>query len=241
MFSFFKKKPDIEFVDTLRNSYQTVPIMRAKDVKPTTFSVQKKKYEKHLFPHCPGMIDYAELGYIVPAWVDIHILANKAGVTCFIGSGKRGDGGHARPREMDARFIDGAFKTEDGITPTVLHIGSPWSVFCRKNITAMILPAFYHSTFLDDLHIIPGTVDYQKFAQMNLICMPKRACKIHIKVGEPLLHIIPFENKTISAGYGPGTQEQLDAYKNEIPGTTVKQYYRKNMATKKEYGLNQEA
>lgn len=239
MFSFFKKKPDIEFVDTRRTAYQVTPVMRAKDVKTNTFYTQKKKYGMHKFAHCPGMIDYAELGYIIPAWVDIHILANKAGITHFIGSAKRGDGGYCQGRDMDAKLIDGAFKPQDDIPTSALHFGSPWSVFCRKNITAMIMPAFYHSTFLDDLQIIPGTVDYQKFHQLNLICMPRRACEIHIKAGEPLLHVIPFENKTLSAGYGPGTQEQLDRYTNDIP-TAEKQYYRKHMHSQKEYNLNEE-
>ena len=80
IFDFLKKKKDLEFVDTKRTAYQTYPVMRAVDVKPRTFEYQKNKYKKHLLPHCPGMIQYAEMGYIIPAWIDIHIKANKAGV-----------------------------------------------------------------------------------------------------------------------------------------------------------------
>lgn len=236
IFDFFKKKRDLEFVDIKRTAYQTFPVLRASDVKPKTFEHQKNKFQKHLLPHCPGMIQYAELGYIIPAWIDIHIKANKAGVAYYIGSDERGARGYEEGRHMDPDIIDGVIEPEDGVPLTALNFASPWGIFARGNVTALLLPALYHSTFLDDLLVLPGSVDYQKFHTANFICVPKRECEIHIKAGDPLLHVIPFWNKEFNAGFGPGTQQQVDKYNNEIPGD-VKQYYRKYHMLKKVFRL----
>ena len=238
-FPFVKKQKDLEFIDTLRMSYLTHPIQKAADVKPRTFEHQKKNYGKHILPHCPGMHAYAELGYIVPAWVDMHILANPAGVVWRIGSESRGGRGFEPGRPMDAKSLEPQFEVQDGIPPSVINFGSPWSVFAAKDISCMIMPAYFHADFLEDIHVIPGIVDYQKFHTMNFICMPKRKCKVHIKAGDPLLHVIPIYNKKIVAGYGPGTDTQLDETRNEIPDDTA-QYYRRNQMTKKEFNLENE-
>jgi hypothetical protein len=237
IFDFLKKKKDLEFVDTKRTAYQTYPVKRAVDVKPRTFEYQKNKYKKHLLPHCPGMIQYAEMGYIIPAWIDIHIKANKAGVAHYIGSDERGARGYLPGRVMGADVIEGIFEPEDGVPLTPLNFGSPWAIFAKGNVTALLMPAFYHSNFLDDLYILPGSVDYQKFHTVNFICAPKRECEVHIKAGDPLLHVIPFWNKEFNAGFGPGVQEQLDVYENNIPGDD-KQYYRRYQMLRKVFRLS---
>lgn len=236
--SFFNKRKDIEFVDAKRMSYLNHTVQRACDVRTTTYDTQLKKYGKHVMPKCPGILDYAQYGYIIPAWVDIHIMANKAGVTWYIGDrGPRGDRGFDNGVRMEAHFVDGAFDFADGIDPTAIMFPSPWKIFTNKNISAMLMPPVYHAKYLDDLHVVPGIVDYKDFSVVNFICMPKRECHVHIKAGEPLLHIMPFVNKQISAAYGPATEEQVDSTMNQIPGDD-KQYYRKYMAVKKQFKIN---
>lgn len=237
IFDFFRKKRDLEFVDTKKTAYQTFPVMRAIDVKPRTLDIQKSKYQKHLLPHCPGMIQYAQLGYIIPAWVDIHIMANKAGVSHYIGSDNRGTRGYLSGREMDSNIIDGLVAPEDGVPVKPIIFGSPWAIFAKGNITALLLPAYYHSEFLDDLEVLPGSVDYKNFHTANFICVPKRKCEVHIKAGDPLLHVIPFWNKEFNAGFGPGTDAQTDKCINEIPGDD-NQYYRKHQMLKKVFNIS---
>ena len=50
------------------------------------------------------------------------------------------------------------------------------------------------------------------------------------------MHVIPFWNKDMLAGYGPGTDIQIDSTLNEIPGD-IKQYYRKYYLINKIYEL----
>lgn len=239
--SLFKPKKDLEFVDTHKLTYHNFTVERACDVKPLTYKVQREKYGKHLMPVCPGIMDYTQYGYIIPAWVDIHIMANKAGVSWYIGDkGPRGDRGFANGNRMEAQIVDGAFTVEDGIAPTPILFASPWKIFANKNISAMIMPPIYHATWLDDLHVVPGIVDYSNFNAVNFVCMPKRECTVHIKAGEPLMHIMPFLNTGISASVGPATNLQTDKSNNMIPGND-KQYYRKFMQVKKSFKINKES
>ena len=232
----WQQKRDIEFIDSSRKIYQHYPIMRAKDVKCNSFDSQKEKHGAYKFPLCPGLFDYSQLGYIVPAWVDIHIMANKAGTNAALGSQIRGDRGFSPPSNMSTDIVDGIINLEDDIPLGVIKFDCPWKIFGHGNISALLLPAVYHSTFLDDIHVWSGIVDYKKFHVSNFIISAKRKCSVHIKAGEPLLHIIPLWNKDMLAGYGPGTDIQIDATKNEIPGET-KQYYRKHYMINKIYKL----
>jgi hypothetical protein len=238
MWPFNKKQRDLEFIDSSKITYPRFPIMMAKDVKPSCYEYQKNKYGKVEFPRCPGMIDYARLGYIVPAWTDIRVMANKAGIMTSVGSAKRGNPGFDNARRMETNIMDGYTSKDPNITPVPLLFGSPWKIFTPHNLSVLIMPAVYHSTFLEDLDVWPGVVDYNKFHTMNFICSPKRECDVTIKAGDPLLHLIPFENKEILAGYGPPSPEQEAIAGNQIPSGDT-QYYRKFFMYAKKFLLSE--
>ena len=236
MWPFKKRELDIEFVDSTQQAFMRTPVIRASDVKPRCYAPQKEKFGKVRFPQCPSMIDYARMGYIIPAWADIHILANKAGVSYRLGSKDRGSP-FAAGRPMDANIIEGVFEPEDDVPLTVIHFGSPWNIFAAKGVSALLMPATYHSDFLDDLVILPGVVDYEKFHTVAMICAPRRACDIHIRTGDPLLHVIPFRTEDIKGGFGPATIEQRGMVGNQIY-TGGPQAYRKMYQTIKKFTLS---
>lgn len=226
IFSKKSKKPDIEFVDVSRRAYNYNPVQMAKDVPSHFTQHQIKKYGSLKFAHCPGMIDLKNYGYIIPAWDDINIMANKSGSLATIGgqNAKR-QTPFRQPGRMSNDIGDGVFEPTD-IPYETLHIGSPWKIIPHnKRISVLALPAFYHSNFLDDIYIYPGIVDYGKFCDINVICSPKRPCNITIKAGQPLLHIIPFYGQEITGGYGPATEYQEDQADSFV--STGKQFYRK--------------
>lgn len=221
-----QKPLDIQFADTTRLAYPMHPIQMAKDIKPLCHKKQMTKYKKYLFSHCPGMIDYAQYGYIIPAWDDIHIISNKAGVSTRLGGNGKRHTLFAAARKMDATIVDGIFNPDyDGLAQPV-HIASPWAAIVNnKHMSLFLLPAVYHSPFLDDLFVYPGIVDYGKFTSLNFIFATKRDCNITIPAGTPLMHVVPFEAKGITAGYGPADDYQIDKSKSII--STSKQFYRK--------------
>lgn len=220
-----KPKHDIEFIDTTRLVYQMHPIELAKPIRPFFYKDMMQKYGEYHFARCPGMIDLKNYGYIIPAWDDIHIMANKAGSVVHVGGGSR-PSPFLKARQMDARVVDGFFHP-DGVPMQIWHVGSPWSIFVHnKNVSAAVMPAFYHSPFLEDLQVFPGLVDYnEKFTTINFIFAAKRPCEMTIKVGTPLLQVLPFESKNLTAGYGPADDYQIDQAKSIFSST--KQFYRK--------------
>ena len=224
---FWKKPelPDIQFLDTKRLSYQVHPIVSAKEVPAYFQAAQIKNQGRFRWADCPGMIDLKNFGYIIPAWDDIHIIANRAGVKVLIG-GKRGTG-FDTAKMMEADICDSIVTPEDNVPLTTINCNSPWAVMVNnKKLSAAVLPATYHSPFLDDLYVYPGLVDYSgNFSSLNFIFSPKRECKFTIPAGTPLLQVLPFEARHIRAGYGPADDYQKDKARSMI--SSVKQFYRK--------------
>jgi hypothetical protein len=221
-----KKEKDIIFADTSRFAYQMKPIMMAKDVPSHFQKSQIDEYGKFMFPNCPGTMDYKKQGYIIPAWDDINIIADKDGSLVFLGGSDKRHSAFAKPRKMGIEPMKGIFNPQGDIKFDIWHVGAPWSVHVSKDVSALVLPAFYHSNFLDDLYVYPGIVDYsEKFTVINFIFSPKRACKMIIKAGTPLLHVIPFKPDNITAGYGPADDYQIDRSNSLFSSAT--QFYRK--------------
>lgn len=234
---------DLEFVDSSGFVFSSLPIQLAKDVPVSSRAAIENANKKFTFPLCPGMFDYSQVGYIMPAWVDFHIIANKAGVKIFAGAiDKEKRGSHFKdPNQMGAEIVEGLFQVHDGIPLQPFNFNSPWKIFSKKkSISALLLPAFYHTNpeILDNLYIYPGIVDYDKFHTANIICAVRRRCNFTIHAGEPLLHIIPFVNSDIVCGYGPATEEQRGQSKYD-PKIYQNQYYRKHHHTKKKYKLDE--
>ena len=240
MFNLFKKdKPDLEFADATEVIYPHYPPVLAKDVKPLK-EHQEKKYGDYNFPKCPGMHDYSRMGYIIPAWSNFHIKANKAGCVAFAGSSgedaKKRQTPIGQPQRMADDITDGLFNL-NGVDSCVWNFPGAWKVHGNGNISALVMPAFYHSKFLDDLYVYPGVVDYNRFTTINFICSPKHECEVEIKAGEPLLHVIPFiTSKDIVASYGPASQEQIH-YSKILKWFHESNFYRKYYMIRKKYKI----
>lgn len=234
------KTNQIEFVDTSKLVFSSLPILLAKDVEINCRKAAEDSGQKFTFPLCPGMFDYSKLGYVMTAWSDIHFKANKAGVVAIIG-GARKKTSFSQPAPMDPGIVTGLFNTQDGIPLKPFNLNSPWKVFSYdKDISALLLPAWYHSPieFLENFYVYPGIVDYNTFHTCNVILAPKKKMEYTIKSGDPILHIIPIYNKNISCGYGPPTVEQESLTKYD-PTFHRNQFYRKNHSVKKNFQLEE--
>lgn len=235
-----ERKNQLEFVDSSKLVFASLPILLAKDVEITCKKTIEDAGDKFTFPLCPGMFDYSKMGYIMTAWTDIHFKANKAGVVAIAGGGKK-KSEFMQPLKMNPNMVNGVFKIHDGIPLSPYNLPSPWKIFSYdKNISALLLPAWYHSSveFLDNFYVYPGIVDYDTFHVCNVILAPKKKMEYTIKAGDPLLHIIPIYNKNISCGYGPPTVEQESLIKYD-PAYHRNQYYRKVHSVKKGFDLEE--
>lgn len=236
-----KGKNQLEFVDSSKLVFASLPIQLAKDVPVSSKASIEQSGQKFTFPFCPGMFDYSRVGYIVPSWTDFHFKVNKAGSVAIIGGNKK-QSPFNPPVPMESSIVTGLFKLQDKIPLRPYNLNSPWKVFSNDpDISAFLLPAWYHADpeLLDNFYFYPGIVDYNTFHTMNVILAPRKRFEYTIKAGDPLLHVIPFYSKNIKCGYGPPTIEQESLLRYD-PTWHEKQFYRKNHMTKKTYKLENE-
>lgn len=253
---FSKNSADLEFVDATRQVYTHYPILLAKEVKPFFKEFQEKDKGNYNFPGCPGMHDYSRMGYLITTWVDMHIKSNKAGTVIRLGISPKDKNAKEKgvptpqpfeiappesqirdPFPMETSLTSGLFTFKDGIKPTAWNVPGPWKIFAKKNVSALLLPAFYHCPYLEDLYLYPGVVDYKEFTTANIIFSPKRNLEISIPAGTPMLQVIPFKTtEDFSASYGPGTNEQLDYHKSP-KNFYESNWYRKYYMIKKKFKL----
>lgn len=258
---FKSSQEDLQFIDTTKIVWPHYPPILAKKLPPLK-DRQMSQFNSYTFMGCPGMFDYASMGYIIPAWCNFHIKANKAGSIAIIGS--KGEDFEKRrpsfypphkvntplinpndpdiedkivtPKNMDVGIIRGLLQP-DGTPPVIWSFPGVWKLDGKPNVSALIMPAFYHSTFLDDLYVYPGVVDYHGFYTINFVCTPKRKCEVEIKAGDPILQVIPFiTNKDFNASYGPPEREQAHKFKL-TKWFHEKNFYRRFLMVKKVFKL----
>jgi len=229
----FKRKPTIQFKAVMGapNVSPLSRIERACDVKPQWLLQQRDNAAKDKFANCPGMVDWMQAGYIIPAWTDIKIKANKAGTVVILHDEYAGKAG-----AMNQNLIAGLPPIADSVKLAVTKVTTPWAMFAAKGYSAHVLPALYHSPFLGDIFIYPGTVDYDNFTTVNFIFTAIRECEIEIPCGTPLLQVVPFKRETIHGLTGKATQREVDVHKYSFP-TRVRAAYRKFFHQRKVYTL----
>lgn len=227
-------EPDIRFVPRFGRPDIGAPVISARSAPHPDWLRKQAQNPPLKFAMCPGMWDYLQAGYIIPAWCDIHIKANRSGVSV------RMEGVNAYPecnvQPMSLDVVDGIAPMRDSVKPHVLKLTSPWSVFVKEGISAYLMPALFHSPFLDKLHVYPGIVDYDEFHTANVMFSVLEECEFTIWAGTPLLQFLPIMRHHFTAECGAATiREEAEArykFTSRKPG-----YYRRTFHKKKQYDM----
>lgn len=242
----------IRFSDMSGQIYTVNPIVPARNVEPVHRKVQLEKYDSEMFAVCPGIMDFKNTGWIMPAWDDIKVYCSDKATMAYAGGSKRPHTwklpqpvkkvDYYEPKDaggpMDRRMVDGVpanhgCPIKTGTQP--LHFNSPWAceMFGDDVVSLMLLPPYYHSNIVDHVQVYPGIVDYtNRFDTMSIVLAPRTEGTFTIKAGEPLVHIIPIEKRTYNAQYGPAKMGRM---KGLI--ATCNQFYRKYVMKKSRYNL----
>lgn len=233
------KDNEIIFNDITRSIYTLHPIKPARSVDFVGKSLQLNSYGRETFIDCPGMFDYRNTGWIVPAWDEITIYSSENNSMLYYGSHQgdsskqRGPCPYIAAGNMDKKIAHGYEGRESPLQP--LHITSPWSVQ-SKNVSLLVLPPVYHSNITQFITVFPGIVDYtSKFTTLNCIFAPHQYGTFTIKAGTPLLHLIPFVKSDYDASYRPITEFELDRSRSFFSRT--KQFYRKHCMKRSKYSI----
>jgi hypothetical protein len=227
--------PSIRFA-AIHGAYNYSPVARIKlasDLSNQPDWLKKQKnYEnsRDKFLNCPGMADYLKAGYIIPAWGNIKIKANRADTITIV------DSHNPIVTPMNYKLVDGLVPIESSVKPKVTKIVAPWAIFTKPGYSAYLLPAIYHSPFLKDLYVYSGIVDYDDFTVCNFLFTALRECEIEIPVGTPLLQVIPFKREDITAVSMRGSIVDQEKSAFHFP-QKLKAAYRKFCHKRKKYTL----
>ena len=209
-----------------------IKLAEALDMQPLWVKNQRKyQNNSDKFLNCPGMADLMKTGYIIPAPCNIKIKANRAGTVILLD-----DPVLTRALPMNEKLVTGLMAIDESVKFSIHKIHMPWGIFTKPGYSAHILPASFHSPFLNDLYVYAGTVDYDNFHTCNFIFSAIRECEIEIPMGTPLLQIIPFKRENITGVCMKASTLDNDKLAHGFPGK-VKAAYRKFFHKIKSYTL----
>jgi hypothetical protein len=214
--------------------YVGTPVVEARRVIPEFLKKQIKTDREAKFARCPGMFDLAQAGYLVTAPMDIHIKANKQGVSIKVENCPQ----LMAPTKMEYALVEGMINFKDTVKPQVWKIPMPWAVYAKKGYSAQVLDARMHFPHTDKMFIYPGVVDYEDFHSINLIFSITEECEFTIWAGTPILQVIPFKRESFTAVCGKATERELDKSRFGFYSRQAN-FYRKMFHSKKQYKIEQ--
>lgn len=156
---------------------------------------------------CPGILDYCQAGFVVPAWCDIEMQPSPDGqnVSVRYSQPKYNQGSH-KP-DVIQNFMSHKF----GVRMAV-KLDNPWSIWAAEGYSLLYLPMYYYDD-TRNWEAIPGWIDHDIGAISSPFnIMLKEPKYTMIKQGEPILQIIPIK------------REPVTAYTGDINRTTVSRY-----------------
>lgn len=138
---------------------------------------------------CPAVTNWLNAGYVIPAWADMEIIFNETGYE-FKTSNldyQNKTHPHTQFQGMMERFD---FKQD-------IKIDSPWHIKTAPGYSMMWLPLWFHNT---NYQAVPAIVDSDRVPNhnpINLMFLERKTTTI--KLGDPLVQIIPFKREEITA------------------------------------------
>jgi len=239
----------IHFADMSRSLYTTHPIQKASRVDGYHKKTQLEKYGRETFVDCPGIFDYKNTGWIMPAWDEIKIYCSEKSTMVYMGSGADGKrspvwnksirgfqlkntGSNMSDQITDGIPIASGCPMNKPLQP--IHLISPWRVETDEEFSLLCLPPYYHSDFVKNFEVFPGIVDFNtQFDTLNVIASPRTTGTFIIKAGTPLMQLIPIHKSVYNTTYGPakkfGKMTEVVA--------SCKNFYRKYVMRKSKYNL----
>jgi len=239
MISWFRKKtPTISFKSLFGNFAITSPVECAKKIDSEW---QKELIANKNLNKCPGLTDFYDSGYIISAHCDIHIKANKTGVICKLENLSNNPNTPADQRLLQPGHMDPSFSSsvvsDSSVKKIIYKVPLPWYIQTKPGYSAYVLPSYLHHNFSDKIFVYPGIVDYDKgFGTTNFIFSPLKECEFIIRVGTPLLHVLPYKREKFTAECDKATIQESDMQFFGYP-SRARQYYRRHFWSKKEYTM----
>lgn len=139
---------------------------------------------------CPGILDYANEGFILPMWADIILKAKDEGFDIVDIGAVPAD---FQPIGGFNRSLIPGMPLGDHQHPDVLKFEMPWRMVTPEGWSTMLLQPWFHAE--GRWEVIPGIVDHDHFHTLNIVALWNVPVgeEVLIKAGTPLCHLIPFQ------------------------------------------------
>jgi len=240
----FKKeqKPHVTFTTNEWAIRKYAPIVPAKDFMPPAFKnmstyVAKRKHpidSEKTVKTCAGIVDYCSAGFVIPAWCDIEILPTPDGksVNVRYSQPKFKHALHPQPQLQD--FMNTRFSVRVGV-----KLDNPWTMHTAEDYSLLCLPMYYYDD-TRNWEAIPGWLDQDVGAMVSPInIMLNRIEPTYIKMGEPIMQVIPIKREEVVA-YTGAYDAKIDSRLRSLAylwGITFAGWM-KYMRTKKSYTVD---
>jgi hypothetical protein len=146
---------------------------------------------------CPGIIDYCSAGFVIPAWCDIELIPSPNGESVNIrySHTKFNQGWH--PKEQLQNLLANKFTVR-----TAIKLDNPWKMWAAEGYGLLYQPMYYYDD-TRNWEALPAWVDGDLGNIVSPInIMLKENKYTLIKMGEPLIQIIPIKREPITAYTG---------------------------------------
>ena len=196
-----KEQPIIEFSCKEWAIRKYAPILPAGNFLPTEF---KELHPGSVCPFdpfheasllsaklCPALNQFMTTGYVIPAWQDMEIIFEDDG-SFRMNFSNPDYRNWTHPEEQFQNLIEERFKFR-----TAIKLNSPWSIKTKPGYSIMWLPMFYHNTNFQALPAILDADTIPNEMPINIMFFEKKTTLI--KLGDPLVHIIPYKREHINA------------------------------------------
>ena len=191
-------KPKVTWSSTIEGLEKVSPILPAYKVLPQWFKDIKESgvlqgnnkiplYSN--FKACPGFIDFAMQGYVVPLWCDLHINVNLVKGTTWATPNKN----FQFEFHNDNQYKDYIPEHAKRNTISILKPVCPWRVFTPKGYSMYQLPMSYE--FNEIFEVMTGTIHSDMYHEVNQQMVLKKEGEFMIPKGTPLAVYIPYKRQ----------------------------------------------
>lgn len=227
---FKKEQPPVEFICNDYAVRKHAPVLPASEYLPSSWT-NMKTLAQDIYPgkrgnktakSCPAIDSYLEMGYIIPAHCDIDVTFDAPQeMGAYNGPGQPGLAkGQFDALDFYAVYSNPAYQQDghlfwqlgkmlpDYKCRSVMKIHHPWWIKTAPGWSVMFLPLLYHQS---PFHAVPGILDADKThlsAPINL--MIKEKTDFNIKMGTPLVQIVPFKRENINAVSRDSTEKDKE-------------------------------
>jgi hypothetical protein len=213
---FTKEDNNLEIVTNIHTTYEFLEVVEAKKAQPKWWKDLPALFNNHhpisrnevfndfkqpiqTLKYCPAIQDIFSTGLVIKAWSDFIIFVSPDGIveSVHADDGIKGvppGSGSTHPYIQRAGFLNNFAHFK--LIPTFFFKTKTYRKFLFKG-------AYWYNPSLieNNIHIVPAIIDYKTQTGVNMnMFFPIKSEPYQVKInfGDPLIHLIPLDNKPIN-------------------------------------------